>query len=230
MSTIDRETKTALPPLVDGERLDRATFHERYEAMPPETRAELIGGVVVMGSPVGARHWDVSTHLIGWVYHYRLGKPCLQSGDNATVMLDDLAEPQPDIHLRILPECGGQTRIEGNYLAGAPELVVEVADSSKRDDLADKREDYRRAGVLEYVVVTRRPDGVHWFVRRADQFEAMPPGPDGIFRSEVFPGLWLDPAALFAGDADRLVAALDRGKATPEHAAFAAELAARRRA
>jgi hypothetical protein len=68
MSTIDRETRAALPPLVDGERLDRATFHERYEAMPPETRAELIGGVVVMRSPVGVRHWDVSTNLIGWVY------------------------------------------------------------------------------------------------------------------------------------------------------------------
>ncbi len=37
MSTVDRPRRKALPPLVDGQRLDRATFHERYEAMPPET-------------------------------------------------------------------------------------------------------------------------------------------------------------------------------------------------
>ena len=52
-------------------------------------------------------------------------------------------------------------------------------------------------------------------------------GPDGVFRSEVFPGLWLDPEALIADDMDRLIATLDRGLATPEHAAFAAQLAAR---
>ena len=51
MSPVDRTRTTTIPPLVDGERLDRATFHERYEAMPPRTRAELIGGVVVMASP-----------------------------------------------------------------------------------------------------------------------------------------------------------------------------------
>ena len=41
-----------LPPLVAGQHLDQPTFHERYEAMPPETWAELVGGVVYMPSPV----------------------------------------------------------------------------------------------------------------------------------------------------------------------------------
>lgn len=53
----------------------------------------------------------------------------------------------------------------------------------------------------------------------------LPPGPDGIFRSEVFPGLWLDPKALFDDDLDRLIAVVDQGIATPEHAAFVARLA-----
>jgi hypothetical protein len=44
----------------------------------------------------------------------------------------------------------------------------------------------------------------------------------------VFPGLWLDPHALAAGDRAALRAALDRGLATAEHAAFAARLAAAR--
>lgn len=39
--------------LVAGRRLDQPTYHALYEAMPPGTRAELIGGVVCMPSPVG---------------------------------------------------------------------------------------------------------------------------------------------------------------------------------
>lgn len=226
MSTIDRERSRVIPPLVDGERLDRRTFHERYEAMPPETRAELIGGVVVM-SPLGSDHGDLSFTLAGWLFLYQRGKPGLTGLDNATTLLDDEAEPQPDLQLLIRPGYGGQTRIEDGYIAGPPELVVEVARSSKKTDLGPKFIDYQRAGVLEYLVVTLDPDEVHWFVRRGDRLVPLPPGTDGIFRSEVFPGLWLDPKALFAEDVDGLLAVLDRGKAIPEHAAFAAALAAR---
>ena len=50
------------------------------------------------------------------------------------------------------------------------------------------------------------------------------PDDDGLHRSAAFPGLWLDPAALLAGDRGRIMAALDRGLATPEHADFVARL------
>ena len=52
MSTASRPAAT-FPPLIAEQRLDRATFHERYCAMPPGVRAELINGVVHMPSPVG---------------------------------------------------------------------------------------------------------------------------------------------------------------------------------
>jgi Uma2 family endonuclease len=226
MSTIDRERRRVIPPLVDGERLDRRTFHERYEAMPPETRAELIGGVVMM-SPLRSDHGDFTRRLSGWLLYYQSGKHGITGGDNATTFLDDDSESQPDLHLRIRPEFGGQTRIEDGYIAGPPELIVEVARSSKPTDLGPKFADYERAGVLEYVVVALDPDEVHWFVRRGNQLVPHPTGSDGVFRSEVFPGLWLDPKALFAEDVEALLAVLERGKATPEHAAFVAALAAR---
>jgi Uma2 family endonuclease len=229
MSTIDRERSTTLPPLVAGQRLDRATFHERYEAMPPGTRAELIGGVVVMPSPARNPHVQFVSLLSAWVTWYRRGIPGLYSGCDATTILDDQAEVQPDVQLRILPEYGGQTRnTPDRYIAGAPELVVEVAHASKNTDLGDKLADYERTGVLEYAVVTLEPEEVHWFERRDGRLVPMPPGPDGLFRSRVFPGLWLDPAALFADDLDGLLATLELGRATPEHAAFAAEMARRR--
>ena len=45
-------------------------------------------------------------------------------------------------------------------------------------------------------------------------------GKDGILRSRVFPGLWLDTAALWNGDVAGLAAAVQRGIATAEHADF----------
>ena len=125
----------------------------------------------------------------------------------------------------IRPELGGQTRREQGYLAGGPELVVEIARSSRKIDLGPKYRDYERAGVLEYLVVALDPDEIHWFVRRDDRLERLVPGPDGLHRSEVFPGLWLDPQALFAEDLDGLITTLDLGLATPEHAGFVARLA-----
>jgi Uma2 family endonuclease len=225
MSTLERPR---LPPLEAGQRLDRATFHERYEAMPPETRAELIGGVVYMPGPVDLDHGKLHATIVYWLKQYTRATPSVQAPCNASVFLDDEGEPQPDVLLRILPEYGGQSRHEGKYLGGAPELVVEVASSSRPVDLGPKFADYQRAGVLEYVVVALDPDEVFWFVRRGDRLKPWSPGPDGVFRSEVFPGLWLDPDALFADDMDRLDATLDQGLATPEHAEFVARLAERR--
>jgi hypothetical protein len=130
--------------------------------------------------------------------------------------------------VRIPAELGGQSRIEGGYITGAPELVIEIARSSRRVDLGSKKADYERAGVLEYVVFELDPERIHWFIRRGDRFETLLPGPDGLYRSEVFPGLWLDPAACSPGDRARLRAAVNRGLATPEHAAFVARLEAAR--
>ena len=51
-------------------------------------------------------------------------------------------------------------------------------------------------------------------------------GPDtnGVLRSRVFPGLWLDVAALLRGDLQALREVIARGCATDEHAEFAARL------
>jgi Uma2 family endonuclease len=140
--------------------------------------------------------------------------------------MDELGVPQPDAQLRILPECGGQTRDTDQFIVGAPELVVEVAKSSRTIDLGDKRADYERAGVREYVEVALEPGEVYWHIRRGRKLVRVRPGRDGLHRSKVFPGLWLDPAALLSGDIAGVFAALDRGLATPEHAEFVAHLAA----
>jgi hypothetical protein len=68
MSTIQGPARSAtLAPLVEGQRHDQATFHDRYEQMPPGTRAELINGVVHMPSPVGPEHGRAVVLALVWL-------------------------------------------------------------------------------------------------------------------------------------------------------------------
>jgi Uma2 family endonuclease len=217
----------SLPPLESGDHLDQRTFHERYEAMPENFRAELIGGIVFTPSPLSIPHGRSHIPLSGWLWLYEQETPGVQAFDNVTVILGAESEPQPDGCLIIEPECGGQARSKGNYLHGAPEWMAEIASSTEAIDLHLKKADYEKAGVKEYVVVALRQRRVFWFVARKGRFEELPAGPDGVLRSEVFPGLWLDPLALLELDGRRLRPVLQRGLKTKEHAACVAELAAR---
>ncbi len=222
-----QNARIAGPPraLVEGQRLDQPTFHSLYETMPPGTRAELINGVVLMPSPVGPAHGRAHFPTIAWLSYYVESTPGVEGMDNTSTAMGVKSEPQPDVLLRILPEYGGRTQTDRQFVKGVPELLVEVAHTSRYTDLGPKLEDYERAGVFEYIVLALEPDEVFWFVLRNGRFMDLPPGSDGMYRSEVFPGLWLDPNALVAGDTRRLRAVLDLGFATPEHAEFVVRLA-----
>src|SRR5262249_49941892 len=54
--------------------------------------------------------------------------------------------------------------------------------------------------------------------------ERMQSGADGILRSTVFPGLWLDPGALLREEPAAMFAVLQQGLNSPEHADFVARL------
>jgi Uma2 family endonuclease len=194
--------------------------------MPNVKKAELIEGVVYMPSPVRQRrHSHPHTRLITWLGTYEMDTPGVETGDNGTIRLDLDNEPQPDAFLFIKPEHGGQVRIsEDDYIEGAPELVAEVVSSSASYDLGSKLQAYRRNGVREYVVWRVLDSQVDSFVNHDGRFELMAADPDGIIRSTVFPGLWLDPAALTGGNATALKLVLQQGLNSPEHAAFVARL------
>jgi Uma2 family endonuclease len=221
----------AIPPLENGDRLTRDEFERRYDAMPGLKKAELIEGEVYMPSPVRhRRHSHPHTRLVAWLANYETDTPGVEAGDNGSIRLDLDNEPQPDAYLIIQPERGGQVRIsDDDYVDGAPELVAEVASSSVSYDLGKKREAYRRNGVREYVVWRVLDRQVDWYVNRGGRFELVPLPPDGVLRSECFPGLWLDPAALVRRDGAAVQAALQRGINSPEHAEFVARLERERR-
>src|ERR671922_3091229 len=125
--TSSAELDNAVLPLENGDRLTRAEFERRYEAMPHLNKAELIEGVVYVPSPVRHRHHGAPhAQLIGWLVQYAAHTPGVEVADNTSVRLDLDNEPQPDALLRIDPACGGQSRLsEDDFIEGAPELVAE---------------------------------------------------------------------------------------------------------
>ncbi len=81
----------------------------------------------------------------------------------------------------------------------------------------------------EYLPVLVYEQEIRWHVLVGDTYELLPPDADGIWRSRVFPGLWLDGAALLRGDVSAVLAKLQEGIASPEHRAFVVRLAERRK-
>jgi len=218
-----------LPCLEAGDHLDQATFHARYEAMPEDFCAELIGGVVFVLSPLRSEHGEYHALVMGWLTHYWIATPGTRVRDNATTILGDFSEPQPDASLIIDPACGGQTRLSADgYATGPPELIVEVASSSEAIDLHTKRRDYEQAGVLEYVVVVLRQRLVRWFVLQEGVYREAAAGEQGVITSTVFPGLRLHVPALLRLDGQQVMATLRQGLETPEHTAFVRQLQERR--
>jgi Uma2 family endonuclease len=213
-----------IPPLEAGDRLQRDEYLRRYRAMPDFDHAELIEGVVYMGSPVSAEgHGGPHFRMVTWLGTYQVNTPGVDGGDNATIELDDENLPQPDGYLRLLEDRGGKSMLVKGYLVGPPELIVEVSASTASYDLHDKLNAYRRNGVREYLVWRVWDREFDWFQLRGRRYQRLSPDRQGVYRSEVFPGLWLDSKAALAGNFKQVMATLQLGLASPEHQAFTSE-------
>ncbi len=212
----------SIPYLENGDSLNSIEFERRYTAMPHIKKAELIEGIVYMASPLRFEPYaEPHANIMGWLWTYQILTPGVRLGDNPTVRLDLENQPQPDAVLIIDPKLGGQTRIsEDSYIEGAPELVVEVAASTASIDLQDKKRAYRRNGVQEYIVWRRSDNQLDWFVLDPGEYVSLLPDAQGVIRSRKFPGLWLAVEALLEGDMTQLVATLQEGLSSPEHAEF----------
>lgn len=215
-----------IPELCSGDRLTRDEFERRYDAMPHLKKAELVEGVVYVGSPVRlVQHGRPERILSRWLGWYQDATPGVEVAANTTVRLDLDNEPQPDLLMRLPERAGGASHAAPDgHLEGPPELVIEVAASSVSQDLHQKLHAYRRNAVPEYLVHRVEDGEVDWFWLEGSSYRKQAPDPHGVLSSRVLPGLWLDVAALLRNDECAVRAAVERGCATAEHAAFAARL------
>ncbi|MBY0228074.1 MAG: Uma2 family endonuclease [Gemmataceae bacterium] len=217
---------TTMPKLRDGERMDAETFWRLYEAAPPGVRAELVGGVVRMPPPLsGDDHGRPHAELTFVFMCYLMGTPGVFVYTASTVRLGPDDAPEPDLALRI--GTGGLSRMVDGFITGPPELSAEIAASTDSFDRNAKLRSYEEAGIPEYLIWRTLRRLFEWRVLEEGGYVLLAPDPDGIIRSRILPGCWIDPEALLRGDLTRCREVMELGLASPAHAAFVALLAAR---
>ncbi len=207
--------------LKNGDQVSREEFHRLYEAMSENFRAELIDGTVYVAQPLGLPHAGAHMRLSSLLDMYRAFTLGLEACDNATVILSQDDEVQPDLLLRILPAFGGQSKTTyENYIEGAPELVAEIAHSSRAIDLNRKLRQYAKFGVLEYLVLCLWPASIYWYDFRQSPLQTKVADSSGTFKSSVFPGLWIHEESLLSMDYQKSVEVLQQGLASFDHGRF----------
>lgn len=209
-----------------GERLALKEFLQRWEQMPDLKFAELIDGVVYTPSPLSYEHSIRDSCIQTLLGLYALRTRVCETLTNATWLMVGSA-PQPDLALRVLPEHGGASRLSGKLVDGVPELIVEVCGSTRSFDLGPKLSMYERAGVPEYVTVLIEERRFECRRLRGQEYRIHPPEEDGIIKSHMFPGLWLNERAIWARDADAMLATLEAGLQSDECNGFLARLTRR---
>lgn len=205
--------------LRNGDCMKQPEFHALYERMPESFRAELIDGTVFVSMPVSLPHSRANVLLSSLLAAYSADSANMEALCHCTVILGVEDEVQPDVVLRLSPTADGSTSDDyDDYINGAPELVCEIAYSSRAIDLHLKRKRYEKAGVTEYLVWCLQPKEIHWF-SFVDR-NLIEPNEDDVLCSRIFPGLWVDREGLLSLDYHKVMATLNSGLASDEHAKF----------
>jgi Uma2 family endonuclease len=217
---------SVVPPLQNGDQLTRAEFERRFDATPGLKKAELIEGVVFMPPPVShTYHSNPHSHLIAAFSNYAAATPGVESGTEGSIRLDLDNMPQPDVYLIIRSAKMGQAKIDDDgYVEGAPELIAEVAASSVSFDLHKKMNVYRRSGVREYIVWRTLDREIDYFILHDGRYDRLAADASGIWRSDVFPGLWIDGKSLLAGDLATALNVVRQGLQSNAHGEFVTRL------
>lgn len=207
-----RSGRPPLLPLRCGEHLSRAEFERRWAATPGLKHAELIEGIVFKSPTSSEQLSSAHTLLFRLLNGYAAATPGVRARINPSLRLDLRNEFQPDCVLRIDQPTLGRSRVAADgLLEGAPELVAEIAVSSTDYDAHEKRAVYERQGIQEYLLWQALDARCDWWMLQDGVCTPLPVRADGVGRSQVFPGLWLDRRALLAGDEHRLAAVPTRG-------------------
>lgn len=216
----------AIPQLENGDRLTRAEFERRYEAMPEKVKAELIEGVVYMASPVRiTHHAKPHSRIMWWLGSYLVYTEGVDFADNSTVLLDQDNQPQPDAVLYVKEEFGGSSYISlDDYLEGSPELVVEIASSTVSYDTTEKKKIYRRNGVKEYIIWRVDDEAIDWFALENGAYVLLEADKNGVIESGFFTGLRLNVKAILQDDLAKVLSDLQKGLQTKKHKNFVKNL------
>ena len=193
--------------------LAKMTYAEFLRTVPDDVHAEWVDGEVVPMTPVSRDHNQLSVFLLILLQHYveakNLGKIFYEPFQMKTG--PDLPGRSPDL---LFVSKKKLSQLKKNYLQGPADLVIEIiSPDSRARDRGEKFYEYEQGGVREYWLID--------FVRKQTEFyelgkngiyRLMNVGEDGIFRSQVLKGLWLQVAWLWQAPLPPLMTVLKSWK------------------
>ncbi|MCS7208968.1 MAG: Uma2 family endonuclease [Fimbriimonadales bacterium] len=173
------------------------SFEQFIEWLDEDTHAEWVDGKVILKMPVSFKHqhenryivkllaaWVEDQHQMGYVYTAPLQvKLTLPDGRQRS--------REPDIVVILNDRLNQMTE---QYFDGAPNLIVEVLSPTTRAiDRGEKFAEYEAAGVPEYWLIDPDRQYAEFFqLDETGAYRVAFSGSEGVYRSRVLEGLWLE--------------------------------------
>lgn len=151
--------------------LEKWTYRDTLERLPPESRYELHDNQLIDLSPApNSAHQSISSELqfllTSYVKQHSAGKIVAAPFD---VILDQANTVQPDLCFISTQNLSNLT-IRG--FEGVPDLLVEIiSPSSHYRDTVEKKADYERFGVLEYWLIDPANRVIEVFALREGRYQ-----------------------------------------------------------
>ena len=184
----------------------RISYEDFLATLDEGTHAEWVDGEVVPMTPPSEEHARISTFmaaaLSGYTKRKKLGALVLHAPFQMKLAHSGR---EPDI---LLISRESRERLRRTYLDGPADLAVEiVSPDSRTRDRTEKFREYERAGVREYWLIDPLQRTAEIYrLSGSGVYEPVPLGEPPRLRSEVIPGLWIDPEWLWADEPDEWVA------------------------
>lgn len=174
------------------------SYEDFLAAVPTGVRAEWVDGEIVYMSPQTDRHLLISGFLYkaisGFVALKGLGGLVAQAGFQ--VKVSPHVAREPDVFY-LAPE--NEHRFRRTFVDGPVDLAVElISPDSRVRDRREKFMEYAQGGVHEYWIIDPEVETVEVFRLASGAYEPVPLGDPPRVTSEVIPGLWIDPAWMWA--------------------------------
>jgi Uma2 family endonuclease len=187
---------TIRPPVIRGVMVPMS-WEEFLDWAPDEGQAEWVDGwgiAYVSTNMLHGRRLDFFATLLGlYVRLFGLGQVYTSS---ALMRLPTRpAGRMPDI---MVIRTEHLDRVRERWYEGAADFVTEfLSEDDPNRDLVEKRNEFERAGLPEYVMVDARPGGRDFHFLRRDEsgrFQSVAPDDQGRYHSVVIPGFWIEPS------------------------------------
>jgi Uma2 family endonuclease len=158
-----------------------------------EGHYEWVDGDVIKMSPVSGWHQLQFQFLIAILTHFVEWKKAglVMSAPFQMKLEMKRRGREPDL---IFVRADRLEKMKKNHFDGPADLAVEiVSPESVVRDRVEKFHEYEESGVREFWLLDSEGAPTEFYTLGADsRYEPIPVGEDGIFRSIVLPGFWLD--------------------------------------